>query len=76
MPSHPLPASETAKRAPAIIFRLRKHADYQRVYKASRKQFSKQMSTSSACARSLALTVRLFATPATPLRGSALPLAR
>ncbi|WP_433967281.1 ribonuclease P protein component [Tunturiibacter gelidiferens] len=26
------------------IFRLRKHADYQRVYKASRKQFSKQMS--------------------------------
>ena len=25
-------------------FRLRKHADYQRVYKASRKQFSKQMS--------------------------------
>jgi ribonuclease P protein component len=28
----------------AIIFRLRKHADYQRVYKASRKQFAKQMS--------------------------------
>ena len=27
----------------AIIFRLRKHADYQRVYKASRKQFGKQM---------------------------------
>lgn len=27
-----------------LIFRLRKHADYQRVYKASRKQFSKQMS--------------------------------
>jgi len=26
------------------IFRLRKHADYQRVYKASRKQFGKQMS--------------------------------
>jgi ribonuclease P protein component len=26
------------------IFRLRKHADYQRVYKASRKQFTKQMS--------------------------------
>jgi ribonuclease P protein component len=25
------------------IFRLRKHADYQRVYKASRKQFAKQM---------------------------------
>jgi ribonuclease P protein component len=29
--------------ANAIIFRLRKHADYQRVYKASRKQFAKQM---------------------------------
>jgi len=28
----------------ALIFRLRKHADYQRVYQASRKQFSKQMS--------------------------------
>jgi ribonuclease P protein component len=27
-----------------LIFRLRKHADYQRVYQASRKQFSKQMS--------------------------------
>ncbi len=27
-----------------LIFRLRKHADYQRVYKASRKQFAKQMS--------------------------------
>jgi ribonuclease P protein component len=27
----------------AIIFRLRKHADYQRVYKASRKQFARQM---------------------------------
>jgi ribonuclease P protein component len=27
----------------ATIFRLRKHADYQRVYKASRKQFGKQM---------------------------------
>ena len=26
-----------------LIFRLRKHADYQRVYQASRKQFSKQM---------------------------------
>ena len=30
--------------APAITFRLRKHADYQRVYKASRKQFARQMS--------------------------------
>ena len=29
---------------PQLIFRLRKHADYQRVYKASRKQFAKQMS--------------------------------
>ena len=28
----------------AATFRLRKHADYQRVYAASRKQFSKQMS--------------------------------
>ncbi len=28
----------------AAIFRLCKHADYQRVYKASRKQFGKQMS--------------------------------
>lgn len=28
----------------AITFRLRKHADYQRVYQASRKQFAKQMS--------------------------------
>jgi ribonuclease P protein component len=27
----------------ASPFRLRKHADYQRVYKASRKQFAKQM---------------------------------
>ena len=26
-----------------ITFRLRKHADYQRVYKASRKQFARQM---------------------------------
>ena len=31
-------------RMPPLIFRLRKHADYQRVYKASRKQFAKQMS--------------------------------
>jgi ribonuclease P protein component len=29
--------------ARAITFRLRKHADYQRVYKASRKQFARQM---------------------------------
>jgi ribonuclease P protein component len=33
---HPMTASTT-------IFRLRKHADYQRVYKAGRKQFAKQM---------------------------------
>ncbi len=26
------------------VFRLRKHADYQRVYKSSRKQFARQMS--------------------------------
>src|ERR1700727_141632 len=29
--------------ARAITFRLRKHADYQRVYKASRKLFAKEM---------------------------------
>jgi ribonuclease P protein component len=29
---------------PTTPFRLRKHAEYQRVYKASRKQFAKQMS--------------------------------
>jgi ribonuclease P protein component len=29
--------------ANTTIFRLRKHADYQRVYKAGRKQFTKQM---------------------------------
>jgi ribonuclease P protein component len=29
---------------PTLIFRLRKHADYQRVYKAGRKNFAKQMS--------------------------------
>jgi ribonuclease P protein component len=28
----------------SAIFRLRKHADYQRVYKTSRKQFARQMS--------------------------------
>lgn len=27
----------------ALTFRLRKHADYQRVYQSSRKQFSRQM---------------------------------
>ncbi|HEX7159274.1 MAG TPA: ribonuclease P protein component [Edaphobacter sp.] len=31
-------------RTSSSVFRLRKHADYQRVYKASRKQFSRQMS--------------------------------
>ncbi len=35
MPSTPNPAS---------LFRLRKHADYQRIYQASCKQFSRQMS--------------------------------
>src|ERR1700736_2861503 len=39
-PGIPLPSSMIAS---AIIFRLRKHADYQRVYKAGRKQFAKQM---------------------------------
>lgn len=29
---------------PPLVFRLRKHVDYQRVYKASRKNFAKQMS--------------------------------
>ena len=33
----------TTSQPAAAAFRLRKHADYQRVYKASRKQFSRQM---------------------------------
>ena len=33
-----------ATSSPNALLRLRKHADYQRVYKATRKQFSKQMS--------------------------------
>jgi ribonuclease P protein component, eubacterial len=37
-------AATPAKPKAALTFRLRKHADYQRVYKASRKQFAKQMS--------------------------------
>ncbi|HUZ96526.1 MAG TPA: ribonuclease P protein component [Edaphobacter sp.] len=37
-------AATPAEPKAAIAFRLRKHADYQRVYKASRKQFAKQMS--------------------------------
>jgi ribonuclease P protein component len=37
-------AAKPDKAKAAITFRLRKHADYQRVYKASRKQFAKQMS--------------------------------
>lgn len=41
----PLPNAATPTRPKAAItFRLRKHADYQRVYNASRKQFAKQMS--------------------------------
>ena len=32
-----------ATSTPNALLRLRKHADYQRVYKSSRKQFSKQM---------------------------------
>jgi ribonuclease P protein component len=39
----------------ALTFRLRKHADYQRVYQASRKQFSRQMT--------------FFFAPRTPLAG-------
>lgn len=47
--AHPKPASRgrssaRPRVAPAAICRLRKHADYQRVYAASRKQFGKQMS--------------------------------
>jgi ribonuclease P protein component len=48
------------------IFRLRKHADYQRVYKGSRKQFAKQMS--------YFFTVRpLLGPDGTPLRDAAGP---
>lgn len=43
MTSTPSPATGASSTS-AAAFRLRKHADYQRVYKASRKQFSKQMS--------------------------------
>jgi len=41
-----LQGREIAPPAPmptAVIFRLRKHADYQRVYQAGRKQFARQM---------------------------------
>jgi ribonuclease P protein component len=44
MQSTPSIAAGTGKAKAAITFRLRRHADYQLVYKASRKQFSKQMS--------------------------------
>jgi ribonuclease P protein component len=47
----------------AVIFRLRKHADYQRVYKASRKQFAKQMTYFFLLRPSLG-------TDGTPLRGA------
>ncbi|GGG66514.1 ribonuclease P protein component [Edaphobacter dinghuensis] len=40
----PSTAASSGKPKAAITFRLRKHADYQRVYNASRKQFAKQMS--------------------------------
>ena len=33
-----------AAHPPFSVFRLRKHADFQRVYKSSRKQFARQMS--------------------------------
>lgn len=44
MPSSSPSAASPGKAKAAITFRLRKHADYQRVYKASCKQFAKQMS--------------------------------
>ncbi|MDW5265649.1 MULTISPECIES: ribonuclease P protein component [Acidobacteriaceae] len=40
----PSTAANPGKAKAAITFRLRKHADYQSVYNASRKQFAKQMS--------------------------------
>jgi ribonuclease P protein component len=40
----PSRAAQTACKPAWIHCRLRKHSDYQRVYKASRKNFSKQMS--------------------------------
>ncbi len=40
----PSSSASPGKAKPATASRLRKHADYQRVYKATRKQFSKQMS--------------------------------
>jgi ribonuclease P protein component len=43
VPTNPDQNFPPAKIGPPA-FRLRKHADYQRVYKASRKQFAKQMS--------------------------------
>lgn len=42
MNSIPSPAAGASSQR-VSAFRLRKHADYQRVYKSSRKQFSKQM---------------------------------
>jgi|SRR6185437_8454414 ribonuclease P protein component len=44
MQSAPPTSASSGKAKSAVTFRLRRHADYQRVYKASRKQFSKQMS--------------------------------
>jgi ribonuclease P protein component len=44
MPPFATSPASPAKAKAAITFRLRKHADYQRVYKASHKQFAKQMS--------------------------------
>jgi ribonuclease P protein component len=40
----PSTAANPGKPKAATTFRLRKHADYQRVYNASRKQFARQMS--------------------------------
>ena len=39
-----VPSLPTQAKTEWSVSRLRKHADYQRVYKASRKQFAKQMS--------------------------------
>jgi ribonuclease P protein component len=38
-----IPASRMPTKTPNALLRLRKHADYQRVYTSSRKQFTKQM---------------------------------
>ncbi len=44
MPTHEAPVTGDAPPLAPAIFRLRKHADFQRVYSGSRKHHSKQMS--------------------------------